>query len=861
MIASALVLAVTTAAAPHRDAPRPYDVQSYRLEVRLQNDGSFENTEKITLTPSRALTSLELDSFGLDIQKASLDGGGEVSFTQKDDPTERTGLLTLKLKKALAARKPATLVIQYKGKAGTANQGFFTVKDPQDDALKPYFFTHFEPDGARRFFPCNDRIDDKASFELFAIVDAQYQVLSNGKKTKDETYSDKGENLRRVEWKQDQAIAPYTVAMAVGQFEPDKVVAAAPSTLWLQPGRQDRAFPAENATEHAISYEQHFVGVKYPWAKFDQVAVPRFTWGGMENTSLVLMRDSGLVLEEKNHLAGKTRVSSLIAHELAHQWFGDYVTPKSWADIWLNEGFATYLTWKEEDDYYDSEMVNVNRAIDVFVDYFRLEDGPRSHPLVVKQGDPRLAFDGISYVKGAHVLRMLEGWVGEEKFKAGIKAYLEKYALQNASSQDFFATFTKATGTEKELRGFQKSWLDQRGYPVVTPEYEWNGQELVVTLRQKPNHADERGPFVFKLPVVFHRDESPTYEKKEVILVDKPVVTVRIPLPAAPRWVNWNEDGLALAKIDSTAIGEQQWVSAARNDPDPVWRTMAAFTLMGELVNPDAKEMKVPSGAAMDAIQHVLTKDESAWVRTAVLKRLAHSQWKKLPSTLGATVLELAKMPSGLGEDALGVVAVRCAALEALGKIDFKEGHKYVYERLLSNNIDLNYLPAAAIGTANVGDSEALATLRAAVTRYQGKSYPRYKAAASALGAVTSPEVVPVLEQVLKSDPGNNELLTGIYNNLDDNRFVTGSPQFAKFVQRFVVESPEYGEDVKSLMLRRLDDVKTTDARDALLAIREKADSAQLQASAEQVLSKNFPASLKPAKTNNVKPAKGKKKK
>lgn len=844
MLLPSLVLALAQIS-PGAEPPRPYDAQHYRIELRMQADGSFENTAKITLVPSKALKTLELDSFGLDVQAVTQEGAGEVPFTLAEDAGRRTGVLTLKPKATLAAKKPVTFAVRYKGKAGTANEGFFRIDDSTDPSLPPYFFTHFQPDYARRFFPCNDRPDDKATTELFAIVPAEHGVLSNGSKVKDEVYTENGQSLRRVEWKQDKPHSTYLVAVAIGKFEPVEVTALAPSTLWVQPGRKDRTFTAQDVTGAHLSFQQAFVGVKYPWAKYDQVSMPKFMWSGMENTSLVFMRENALALDHKNYIYGRTRVTSLIAHEAAHQWFGNLVTCKSWSDIWLNEGFATYLSWKAEDDYYNNDMVEVTRATRILVDYFREEMGPRSHPLVVKGAQAKDAFDATSYAKGANVLRMLEHWVGLENFKKGIKAYLEKYAHQNASSQDFFDTFMKATGTEKELKGFRDGWLGLRGYPILTAETRWTGDgKLEVTLRQKPNHAGEKGPFVFKLPVVFHRQDSPSYATKEVFLVDKPVVTFKVALPAAPNWTNWNEDGTALVKISAPAISEQQWTSAARGDPDPVWRMQAAFVLMGTMVDPDAKALAVPTDAAVDALTHVLTKDASPYVREAVLLRMAESQWKRLPEVFAPTVLALSKRPQDMEEDALGVIRVRRAALMALGKFDHQPGHDHLYALVQKSDLDLNYLPAAAVGTANVGDSEALATLRAGINTAKGRGYAYYKNTAPALGAFTSPEVVPALQALVNENAGNSELLSELLWTVHDNRILTSTAELAGFVRTFVLENKGFGDEMKARVLRLLDEVKTKDAKDALLAVAERADSVQLKQSATQVLEKNFPGAL-----------------
>ncbi len=847
MLTSALVLALL-AQKPAAEAPRPYDVQHYRIEMRLLPEDVFDNEVQVTLVPSRALSALELDSYGLDVTAVTKDGA-EVPFTVKDDPTARTGLLTLRPKPAVPAKKPVTFTIRYKGKVASAHQGFFKSEGG--------YFTHFQPNYARRFFPSNDRPDDKATTELFAVVDAKYQVLSNGRKVKDEAFSDKGDNLRRVHWKQETPHSPYLVAVAVGTFEEVKVTASAPASVWVAPGAADRARWAEQATEHALAFQQKFTGVKYPWARYDQVAVPKFFWGGMENTSLVMMRENGLVLEEKHYIHGRTRISSLVAHELAHQWFGDLVTCKDWSDLWLNEGFATFMTWKTEDAFYETDMVEVSRLVRLVDSYFREEAGPRSRPLVDRSGGE--GYSATAYTKGASVLRMLEHWVGEPAFKKGVTAYLNAYAHKNATSEQFFDAFMKATGTQKELRAFKESWLYRRGYPVVTPDWEWDGEALKVTLEQTPVHAGEKGHFTFKLPVVFHRQGVGSYAEERVIVMDKPVVTARFELPAPPEWVNWNKDGTALAVVSSPAVSEELWTRAIRHDPDPTWRTQAAFVLLGALGDRDAPEQKIPSDAAMDALSHLLQKDPSPYVRHAVLARLAASKWRRLPEPLAPIVLDLAKRPTGLAEDALGIVRVRRAALGALGKFDHKPGRAYLVEQIRSAELNLNFLPAVGHGLANLGDSVALAELNAAITRARGKGYPYYKEMARMLGAVTSPEVVSDLEALVKANPGNAELLTEVMWMLADNHAVLHSAPFAGFVQRFVVENDAFGDDVKGRMVRTLDDVKTPAAQKALAAIAEGAGASGLRQSAQRVLARNFPPPPPEPKGKAV-PASGKKK-
>ena len=828
------LLALWTAAAPapaFAPKARLYDALHYRIEFRLLEGGAFENTVTLRLKPKRALATVELDSRGLKILSAQVDGK---PATVQEKPDQE--LLIVKPAQSLAAGKDATVELKVSGKAGTAHAGLFQVQD----AKGTWTYSHFESSSARAFFPCNDQPDDKATTELFAVVDGKLQVLSNGRKEKDETFAEGGKNLRRVHWVQDQPHSTYLVAVAVGQFEPVLVGGDVPSTIWVRPGSADRAFVAADATRSVLNFVQAYTGVKFPWAKCDHVAVPHFTWSGMENTSLNLIRENKLVLEHKNDVAGRATVVDLLAHEISHQWFGDHVTLKWWNDAWLNEGFATWMGEKASDAYFDNDMTEVERAQSLFVGYFREEDGPRSHPLVGnKAPTAEDVFDYTAYVKGAQVLRMLELWVGPAEVKASVKAYLEKFGGANATSADFFQVVAQTTKKASEVKAFQEAWLKKKGYPVLFPEASYEGGKLTLTVRQQPNQASEKGPFVFRLPVVIHRETEPRYTQEVVLTVDKPTVTLKVDVPAAPGWINWNKDAGALARINPSSVSEEQWIDAARYDPDPVWRTLAAWTLAGEMVAPAPRAETIPTDAAMGALKDVLTRDPSPYVREALLDRLAESRWKRLPAALGPTVLALAQRPTDLPEDAVGLVRVGLAAREALGKVDFPDGHKWLLEELGKREVDLNYLSGLAWGAARIGTPVALATLRAAVQSQGARGEAWHRRAAVALGAYPGPEVLPVLRDTFRQHRGNAALLGSLTWAFSDNP-VRFSADAVGLVKDLVLDEQTLEEDARLDLLSVLDEVKTAEAKDALTQVAAKSSSARLQGVAKQVLQANF---------------------
>ncbi len=373
-----------------------------------------------------------------------------------------------------------------------------------------------------------------------------------------------------MHWKQEQSpTRPYLIALAIAQLEPVLVNEDIPSTLWVPPGSKDRAFVAVDVLKGLYNFQVGFTGTKYPFAKLDVVAVPSFIWGGMENTSVIFERTSRLLVSHKNDMLSRSPIVSLLSHEIAHQYFGDWVTCAWWNDIWLNEGFATYLGSAATDAYNDNDEIEIERTAGrVRWDYFREEDGPHAHPWW-SRAPGEDAFDSTSYIKGANVLRMLELWVGKAEMKKALKLYLEKNGGKAVTSADFFNAVFEATKKGKELLAFKESWLNKKGYPVLFTDSTFAAGKLTLTIRQQPNHPDEKGPFVFKLPIAISRASEPAFSQDALLTIDKPEVKVTLDVPAAPEWINWNKNFGALAKINPYLGQRGQWVDAARNDPDP----------------------------------------------------------------------------------------------------------------------------------------------------------------------------------------------------------------------------------------------------------------------------------------------------
>jgi aminopeptidase N len=838
-ISYALLLSVLSAPSP---APRPYDVQNYSLNFKLLDEGAFQTKVTITLKPTKATSEIELDSYGLNIESALVNSEA-ADLKLKPNPATEKGTLTLKVKKPLTPNKDVTVEIKFNGKAGKNHAGFFTSTDSDVKDALPGYYTHLEPFYAQRFFPCNDNPADKATTEVEAIVDARYTVISNGRKEKDEKYSEEGKNLRRVHFKQEVPHSTYLVALAIAQLEEVVVSEEVPSSLWVPIGTKDRAFQTQDMLKGLYNFQAGFLGTKYPFSKLDVVAVPKFFWGGMENTSVIFQRSSLVVVDNKNDLTTRSRITQLLSHEMAHQYFGDFVTCATFDEVWLNEGFATYLGQATADDAFESDEIEVARAAYLHDTHFTAEDGIRSHPLLSKPDNVEDSFDSISYGKGAAVLRMLEHWVGKPEMKKVLKAYLEKFGGKAATSQDFFKVVFDTTKKEKELKAFKESWLTKKGYPIIFPESNFSNGKLTITIRQQPNQAGEKGPFVFKLPIVIHRLNEPAYTKEEVILVDKPEVKVEIDVPGVPEWINWNKNMTALVKVNSATVSEPAFIDAARSDDDSVWRLIAAHNLLGNLTARKIdKDPAMPSDSAMGAIADVLTKDTSAYVRENILQKLSDTRLKKLPAQLAPILLQLAKKPDGLSEDAAGYIRVRRAAMEALGRVDSPLGHAYLMEELGKRDIDINYLTGFAKGCARIGTPASISVLRAALVTQKSRGFGYYRRVVTAIPLVSSTDAVSIIREVLAVNKGNNEIGRAIVDDVPRNREIIESNDWARLVGELVLDEAGFAEELQADALLTLDSVKSDAAKTALTSVFEKSKSERLKQLAKKSLDATFPS-------------------
>jgi aminopeptidase N/puromycin-sensitive aminopeptidase len=372
---------------------------------------------------------------------------------------------------------PVEIKVKYTGKLNDELRGFYLGKANG----RNYASTQFEPTDARRAFPSWDEPAYKAPFNISIVVDKNDTAISNGKLLKDEPGP--GADKHTLTFDITPKMSTYLVALAVGDFkclegESDGI----PIRVCATPDKVEFGKYALESAEHILKYYNRYYDAKYPFKKLDIVAVPDFEAGAMENTAAIFYRETELLIPDNASVGQHQLVYSVLAHEMAHQWFGDLVTMQWWNDIWLNEGFATWMAtkpmkeWKPE---WRADLDEVSESIKA-----RNTDSLRStRPIRQKaetSSEINELFDAIAYEKTAAVLRMIESYIGEESFQKGINLYIKEHSYANAAAEDFWGALTRASG--KPVDKIMSSFVTQAGIPLISASRQ--GDKLSLTQRR-----------------------------------------------------------------------------------------------------------------------------------------------------------------------------------------------------------------------------------------------------------------------------------------------------------------------------------------------------------------------------------------
>lgn len=625
---------------------RAADVKHVKLEIAL--DFEQETVSGTVSTTFSALydevSTIVFDAVELHVERVTL-GGKEQEFSADGKK------LLVTLDHPYTHGEEFTLAVEYHAKPRT---GLHFMKPVPEDPTRPvHAWTFGQPRYHSYWFPCHDAPNDRATTEIVVTVPAQFQTISNGKLLE---VIDHGAT-KTHHWLHDIPHAAYLVSLVVGDFAViEDSYNGIPVTYYIRHDRKDDAPLYMGKTPQMMRFFSEYTGVEYPYSKYAQTVVEIYT-GAMEHTTATT-HSFALIPDQKAAL--DIDLVPVVAHELAHQWFGDLVTCRDWPNGWLNEGFATYFEelWGEHDqgnDYFKHSMLELKKG-------YLAEDSEYRRPIVyhVYHSDGFELFDGHMYNKGGWVLHMLRHQLGEKTFRRAINAYLGRYREREVITADLERTLEEVTG--RSLAQFFQQWVYSGGYPAFEVNYSWDNEHHMAKVKIKQaQHVDDLTPcFVTPVDLAFtvptsdeaakdeNTTETRTVSMRVIVGEDGQVEqTFYVPLEREPVMVRFDPDGWLLKTLKFERSNKMLRYQLA-HDPDVLGRVEAAEAL-GE--QGDEESVK--------ALAQSLLNDAFWGVRVAAAEALAQVSNVQAQEVLLQALSEL---------DAREFSRVRTAIASALGR-------------------------------------------------------------------------------------------------------------------------------------------------------------------------------------------------
>jgi len=671
---------------------RKADVRHTRLEIALDfRRRRVSGTATHRFVPILdGLSSIEFDCEELRVRRVRLKGRrAPLRFTHSD------GVLSVRFPRPLRAGRAAEVSVEYQG---SPRRGlYFCAPDEHRPDRLVQAWTQGQDEDARFWFPCYDYPNEKATTEVIATVPAAMTAISNGRLVRRTV--DRRRGTATFHWRQAIPHVSYLVTLVAGEFEAIRQRwREVPMTVWAPPGRAADARRACGKTPRMMEFFSRFTGAPYPYEKYDQVFVQDFIFGGMENTTATTLTDTAL-LDRRSFL--DVSMDGLVAHELAHQWFGDLLTCRDWSHAWLNEGFATYFDalFREHDLGRDEYLFYILS----YRDNYLSEDGGHYRRSIVTKTyrDPVEIFDRHLYEKGALVLHMLRGVLGDDLFRRAIRLYVARHREGSVETVDLRRACEEVSG--RDLGPFFDQWVFRGGHPDLKASFAWDEKRKTATVTVKQvQGTDDDTPATFRMPIsiAFHLGRGRVETLRAELRDREHAFEMR--LPSRPRFVNL-DPGMGILKTLDFAPPREMLAAQLADDPDLVGRVHAAGCL-GKDASPDA----------VDALARCLGREREFW-------------------------------------------GVRAAAAAALGKARTAPARDALVRALRGRHPKIRRAAVRALGEWQ-GDAAAAAALHALASKGDPSCVVEAESLA-ALGKTRSPRAFDLLAEAYEGRPAWNEIL------------------------------------------------------------------------------------------------------
>jgi aminopeptidase N len=810
LCAPSLALAQTAPAQPKLPPrqyipDRTYDTQHIKLDLRFNWEREQAlGTATISFKPlTTNLRNVEFDAANMTFSSVKLLAGAPLKY----DADAQQEKLRITLDRAYQPSETVTVVIAYNTNGvskdtgiGGFGRGLTFIKPSAEDPTRPkQIWSQGETEYNHYWFPCYDHPNDFATTEISATVEKPLMVISNGRLIETRLNRD---GTRTFHWKIDTPHASYLTSIVVGEYAAvEGVYAGVPVVTYVYPNEVEQGKVTAARLPEMVRFFSEKTGIKYPYPKYAQT-VTRDFGGGMENISATTQTDN-MIHDARTTLDHDT--DGLQSHELAHQWFGDYVTCRYWSDIWLNESFATYFQamWDEHRYGRDDFLYrDVKGNQDTY--YATWAQGNRRPIVTGNYRDKDAIFDTYAYPRGGAVLHMLRKTLGEENWWRSINHYLKKYANQPVQTEEFRIAIEETTGQPMEW--FFEQWLYRMGHPVfrVTQSYDAGARALTLHVRQEqtpdPNSAYPQAGF-FRAPVEIEIGTNSTTRIERVWIEPKEEQSFTFTVDSQPTLVNFDYGSTLIKELKFDKPTDELAYQLTR-DEDVTGRLWALAQLSNRLKDKatvDAERQKIVAAlgsalgsdkfwgvrvdvaAVLGGVQDAAaartallaaTKDKDARVRTSAINALAKSKDPTLASvyqqllndpsytTISAAANALGETKSPDAYDALVKLInvpswhdqIQAYGLSGLARLEDKRALETGIRYASGGQSQVRAAALRVLGTAGKGDERAFQIVsKALLGAASRQDFQIASAAADSLVKFNDPRGIEILEQGVKA--------------------------------------------------------------------------------------------------------------